>query len=373
VTRSARLARAEHDAIRLCHSGSDSRNVRQDVVRAVRRIIPVDAVFFATADPETLLFTGAWSEEPLDTAADLFLENELRGGDVNRFTALATSGRHVASLDEATRGDRRASGRYVEIMRPLGLGDELRAALVADGMCWGYVCLHRTDKPAGFTPAEAAALTRLAPHLGHALRNAVLLRPSSTPEPGLRPGPTLEPGLRPGVVLLAEDLSVVAITPDAEQLLSLIEPDRPGRHPLPMVVYAVAAALRAIVRDTSPPPHTATLPGLPSSRVLTAAGLWLNVHASRLSGPPDAGQLVVILEPVEPRATVPLILSAYGLTTREAEVARLVLRGQPTNAIADVLHISRHTVQDHLKSVFDKTGVHSRRDLVGHLLSPPQR
>ena len=78
----------------------------------------------------------------------------------------------------------------------------------------------------------------------------------------------------------------------------------------------------------------------------------------------------MILEPVEPRAVVPLILSAHGLTAREAEVARLVLRGCATHAIANTLHISPHTVQDHLKSVFDKTGFHSRRDLVGGLLNP---
>jgi DNA-binding CsgD family transcriptional regulator len=322
------------------------------VARAVRRIMPVDAVFVATADPETLLFTGAWPEEPLDSAADLFLDNELAGDDVNRFAALATTGQHVASLDEATRGDRRASGRYREIMRPLGLGDELRAALVAGGVCWGYVCLHREDDPAGFTPAEAAALARLAPHLGHALRNAVLRHGSPAPDPTLRPG----------VLLLADDLSVAAITPEAEQLLSLI--DRPGRYPLPPAIYAVAGALRAVEHGTAAP---ATLP---SARVATSAGPWLNVHASRLSGAADPHQIAVVVEPVEPRASVPLMLSAHGLTAREAEVAKLVLRGDPTRTIADTLHISRHTVQDHLKSVFDKTGVRSRRDLVGRLLSP---
>ena len=340
--------------MRLCHDGLDNSGVRREVLQAVRRMMPVDAAFFATADPDTLLFTGAWSEEPLAAATHLFLDNEFGGDDVNKFAALATSGRHVASLDQTTRRDRRASPRYREIMRPLGLGDELRAALVADGRCWGYLCLHREDEHAGFIAAEAAALGRLAPHIAQALRNATLLHSS----------PAVVHALRPGVVLLAEDLSLIAVTPEAEQLLSLIEQDEPNRFPLPMAVYAVAARLRAIEHGA---PGTF---GLPSTRIATRAGPWLSVHASRLNGPSDPHQLAVILEPVEPRAAVPLILSAHGLTAREAEVARLVLRGCATHAIAATLHISRHTVQDHLKSVFDKTGFHSRRDLIGGLLNP---
>jgi DNA-binding CsgD family transcriptional regulator len=69
------------------------------------------------------------------------------------------------------------------------------------------------------------------------------------------------------------------------------------------------------------------------------------------------------VEPCAPRATVAIRLAAYGLSRREAEVARLVLRGSSTRAISAALHISPHTVQDHLKAVFEKTGVSSRREL----------
>jgi FOG: GAF domain len=169
------VAQAERDLIRNCHSGLDASTLQRRVLRSLRRLMSVDAAFFATADPGTLLFTGAYAEEPLDTATPLFLDNEFGTDDVNKFASLATSAVHVASLDSATRLDRRSSGRYRDIMAPLGLGDELRAALVAGTDCWGYLCLHRTDHPLGFTAQEAALLARAGPHIAHGLRQAVLL------------------------------------------------------------------------------------------------------------------------------------------------------------------------------------------------------
>ncbi len=88
-------------------------------------LVPIDAVFFATADPATLLVTGAFAEDPLTAATEQFLHNEFGHDDVNKFQSLATGDRHVATLDAATGGQRTASARYCEIMSPLGLGDEL--------------------------------------------------------------------------------------------------------------------------------------------------------------------------------------------------------------------------------------------------------
>lgn len=61
----------------------------------------------------------------------------------------------------------------------------------------------------------------------------------------------------------------------------------------------------------------------------------------------------------------PLLIAAYGLTGREEQVARHVLLGDSTASIAVALHVSPYTVQEHLKRIFDKTGVNSRRELVG--------
>jgi DNA-binding CsgD family transcriptional regulator len=352
VARAAAAVAAEREILRHCHAGLDVAELQRRVLRSLRRAVPVDAAFFATADPETLLFTGAYSEDPLAAAAALFLDNELAGGDVNSFPSLVGAPVHVASLDAATHRDRLSSPRYRDIMRPIGLGDELRAALLVGSECWGYLCLHREDGRLGFTAAEAGLLARLGPHLAHGLRQAMLLhRPAAAGDPP-----------RPGVVVLDEDLNLVASTPEAECLLPLLGHGS-TRLPLPVSVYSVAAALTRSDLPQVPP----------SARVRAASGGWLDVHASRLAGPPGEQRIAVVIEQADPRSALGIVLAAYGLSAREREVARLVLRGASTRAISDTLHISANTVQDHLTSVFDKVGVRGRRELAGLLLGAPGR
>ncbi len=52
--------------------------------------------------------------------------------------------------------------------------------------------------------------------------------------------------------------------------------------------------------------------------------------------------------------------SAWGLTDRETEVARLVMSGLSNKEIGAELHISPNTVKTHLRAVFDKSGCRSR-------------
>jgi DNA-binding CsgD family transcriptional regulator len=53
-----------------------------------------------------------------------------------------------------------------------------------------------------------------------------------------------------------------------------------------------------------------------------------------------------------------------GLTEREVEVIRLVAQGLANKEIADRLNISYHTAVNHVRNIFEKTGVHSRTELI---------
>ena len=75
----------------------------------------------------------------------------------------------------------------------------------------------------------------------------------------------------------------------------------------------------------------------------------------------------MILEEARAPELAPLIADAYGLSARERSVTQLVAQGLPTTKIATVLYLSPYTVQDHLKSIFDKVGVSTRGELVARL------
>ena len=93
------------------------------------------------------------------------------------------------------------------------------------------------------------------------------------------------------------------------------------------------------------------------------------LHASRLAGPKAQGQIAVIFEVARTAEVASLIIQAYDLSKRETEIMQSVVRGLSTAEISVTFHISSNTVQDHLKAIFEKVGVRSRRELVGQLFA----
>jgi DNA-binding CsgD family transcriptional regulator len=337
---------------RLATSGLDVATFQTQALRRLRSLITIDAAFFATVDPDTLLFTSASSEEPLVEAASLFLDNEFRQDDVNKFTALAKDADPVSSLDVATRGDRASSTRFREVMAPLGLGDELRVALRSRGQCWGVLCLHRAAAATGFDIDEIALVRRIAPLLADGIRQGIAVAAANRDD--------LVPPDGAGVIVLGADLSVVSINAPAERWLDDIAGEWPSNFDVPVPV--IAAAARVMAPDLDGPVESAVA-RLPSRR-----GGWINVQASRLRGRGHE-QVVVLLQPATTQEVSSMVLAAHGLTPAQQRVAALVLQGRSTAEIVTTLHISTNTLQEHLRAVFDRLGVGSRRELVAALMA----
>ena len=327
---------------RACRSGLDPDALRAAVLPRLRKVVPVDALWWAAADPATLLFTRSYREELPEESGPYFVENEFLHDDVNKWTDLARDASGVRTLMQATDGRPARSDRYRDIFAPLGLQDELRVVLRVRDTCWGYLCLHR-EAGQVFSRDEALFVQRLAPHLAEGLRMGLLRQACHT---GHAPD-------GPGLVVLAADGAVTGLNEAAGEWLEDLGGRADGSD-LPIEISAIATRLRRL-----PPAE----PAMPRLRVRTRSGRWAVLHASWMSSQAEKAMTVIVQE-AAPAEVAPLIMAAYGLTDRERTISALVCQGMSTRQIAGRPHLTADTVQDHLKSVFDRTGVHSRGQLV---------
>lgn len=329
--------RARDGIGRLAASGLDLADLTGEAARLLARVVPYDTACWHTVDPATLIETGyhAVDMPPPDAAVAEFA---YLGTDFNTLADLAGGRRHSGVLSEATGGRLDRSPRYRELLRPNNIRGELRTALVDGGACWGVFTLFR-EEPRDFTADERDFAHEVAAVLGRGFR-AAGTRARAT-------GPAAD--LWPGVVLLDADRRAGPVTPSAARWLA--ELGDPAEEPVPFGVLSVAERVRREGAEVA-------------ARVRGRSGRWVQVL-----GAPAGDGVAVVLQAATTPSVAPLISAAYGLTARERELTDLVRQGCGTAEIAARLFISPHTVQGHLKAIFAKTGVRSRRELVTRVYS----
>lgn len=271
-----------------------------------------------------------------------FWRIEIQSPDVNKSHHLAGAVMPVALLSAATGGDLARSTRWAELLGPGGLGDELRAALVIDGHWWAALSLYRERGSPAFTEHDAAAIARVARPIAAAARAAWTI-----------PAPVAQRPQPPGTILASADGRTISATDSARTLLHQLDPAQGSSGAL---ISATAARLSAPDRADQ---HATSLRSLARG----VDGGWIQLDANRLDAPAGEASIAITLQPAVPEAVTRLLMRAHALTLRERQVAALALTGASTADIAAELFLSRHTVTDHLKSIFTKTGVHSRPEL----------
>lgn len=318
-----------------------------DVTPVIQDTVPhLEYPCWFTLDPASLLITSHYNpfmpELPSEGVALEYYEP-----DVVSLTGVVRSGQQVTTMHDATGGDPSSSRRW-QTNSAMGGDQELIAPLrTHDGGVWGVVSLYRGPGEPRFDDREKRFMARVAVPLAEGARRALLFGEATDPD-----SPTA-----PGLLVLTRDWRVESSTPGTEQWLDDL-PDAGGSS-LPAAVLAVAGqALRSAEGD-----HSGEVA---MARVLSRSGRWVVLHGAALRSTRDV-RVAVIVEPAHPARLTELLMSAYALTGREREVTRLVLQGASTAEIAEDLFVSPLTVQQHLKSVFAKTGVRSRRDLVGKI------
>jgi DNA-binding CsgD family transcriptional regulator len=338
--RRARQAVAEVE--RSCRTATEPTALHRSVAAAVSTAVPFDRFCAMSFDPATALPTGGFHAEglPMPVMPRLLQLEYGDEADVGRLADVARAGRPVLRLSEAIAGDPGRSPRFRDVLRPAGLPHEVRAVHREGRTPWGALVLFRGTDVRDFTPAEASLLAALSTRVAEALRRLQLEARASEPT-----------GDGPGVVLLEvtdAGITIATASPSALDRLAEVEDGIVDGLPL-----AVTSLTRTAYGRRGPA----------RCRLRTRPGRWLTLHAERLSG----STVSLVVEPSRPADVAALLIDAYRLSEREAEVVGLVVRGHSNAEIARALWLSPYTVADHVKNVFEKTGVRSRGELTSRL------
>ena len=338
----ARLSMEEADVRvrRLAGAGLDAHAFFEGAGETVARAVPIGGAppFWNTVDPQSQLITSIHFSGDCFFDLGAQIEWEYVAEDVNKTADVIANQRGVQTLHEVTGGHPERSPVFREYLRPNGIDQEVAVTLRArTGEVWGTLRLNRAPGQPEFSTRELTFLRSLAPRLAEGVQRALLL------------GEAVEPDWpdAPGLVVLGRGLSVESISVSANRWLGELTGDSGG---IPAAVLSVAA-------QAGNPEGPALV------RLRADTGRWFVLHGTSMTTP--AGhRAAVIIQPAAHERISSVLMAAYGLTRREREVTRLVLKGRSTAVIADELVIAPATVQQHLKSIFAKTGVRSRRDLV---------
>ncbi|URN02903.1 helix-turn-helix transcriptional regulator [Actinomadura madurae] len=352
---SAAHARVRDEIVRLAHRGLPTAEFARAVGDALARAVPAEGTCLMTTDPATMLPTAEFVENGLPAAELLRLvEIEVREPDFNTWARLARAARPAGSLSDATAGDLDRSLRQREIRRPGGFSDELRVVLADGTGTWGQLTVFREAGRPYFSPAEVEFAASIADVITDGLRRGLLLGDARAGDDDV------------GLLVLDAGDGVRMSNRAAEHLLDELGTGGREGARLPLVISSVARQARSLF---APAPGAAPAPAgaRPArARARTRAGRWLIVRGSLLDDGPEP-RVAVMLEAARPAEMAPLMVDAYGFTDSERRVTELVAKGLSTRQIANRLHVSSYTVQDHLKSIFAKSGSGSRGDLIARL------
>jgi DNA-binding CsgD family transcriptional regulator len=335
-------ARVVERVTRVCRAHDDARSLRLALLDELRAAIGFDAYAWLLADPETEVGSAPLADVPcLPELPRLIRLKYLT--TINRWTRLEGAVGLLTSPED----QREQSLVWRELLSAYDVNDVASVVFRNRHGCWGFLDLWRTGPRSVFTEGDAALLAAIAEPVTEALRRCHARTFDTPTAPENRVGPA--------VLVLSPELDVRAQTLETGEYLRVLVPPDVDRRPIPAGAYNVAAQLLATEAGVDDHP--------PSARVHLTGGVWLTLRAARIGE-----DIAVTIEHTSPTDRAALLVRASGLSAREAELLGHLVAGADTRRIAQTMFLSEHTVQDHLKSIFAKTGARNRRTLLARLV-----
>jgi DNA-binding CsgD family transcriptional regulator len=329
-----------------CAAGLDSVTLRERVARHITRYLQADAYCAMELDPATTLpvhdVNYGWPRGYVEPLADALFRSKTADTGF-----LARQRRRAIILDQLLEGAAHQTDPYFRgHVLPFGYRHEIQFMCVSGGMPRALFTFNRRAARGAFEPRHLRLLEAVAPHVGTAVHAACV-----------RAALRERPGTESGFVVLGAGGDIELASATGRRLL-----DRLHTPQRPLALAVFLQLLRRSLRDGADPAVNALSFTDPGSHQT------YRLLAERTVGADGHARAAILIEPARPLDSH-LGLLRLGLTAREAEAASAVLLDDNLHACASRLGCAPATVTRHLKTVFRKLSVGSRRELALRLMA----
>jgi DNA-binding CsgD family transcriptional regulator len=299
------------------------------VIEAILRVVPASRWAFArvTADGEL----------------GMLLDSQGNGGELAR----------LQNEFERQGGKAKTGARIAATLGPLGDFASGITLLFADAHAnFGILTLLRTNELGAFTSSEISVLTLALDATSERL-SALRLNAHEASLDGAQAGSSGE-----SFYVLDSDLQIVLAWSSQDQ----------RRIALTGLRTRLADRLPAVLEETV----RGLVAGWKSDSATQEVGVahpvpFLVVRTQPMSGP--AGLFIgVRIDRFAPSNSLAGPAARFHITPRELQVLALLLDGAKLEEIGQKLHITSSTIQDHIKSMVDKTESRNRTELIARVL-----
>jgi DNA-binding CsgD family transcriptional regulator len=307
------------------------------IVTAILRVVPASRWAFARLKADGEL-------------AGLLLDSQGSGGELSR----------LKNEFERQREKAKTGARIAATLGPLGEFESGITLLFADARAsFGILTLLRTSELGPFTSSEISVLALSLDATSERL-SALRLNPPETgrfaPSDDDHAGDADAAG--ESFYVLDKDLQIVlAWSAEDQRRVALTGLRTRLADRLPVVLEETVRDLVAGWRSDSDTQEVGIAHPVP----------FLVVRTRPMSGP--AGLFIgVRIDRFQPPHSLTGPAARFHISPRELQVLALLLDGAKLEEIGQKLHITSSTIQDHIKSMVDKTGTRNRTELIARVL-----
>jgi DNA-binding CsgD family transcriptional regulator len=228
------------------------------------------------------------------------------------------------------------------------------------GQLFGTLALFRSEHEQDFSPREKAKGELVASHLGGALEKSILIDKITKSEEIINS--ICQDLPYKGILVLDESLEPVYINEEAKKTISCLAEEKElwgnSVFPLPKELYIQCKQLTENSRLKGETAANREIKLLNKSTGQTISASLRMINYSR-----DSRMCLICMDKNESGMLLSKQLDKFGITRRELEVIGLICEGLKNSEIGEKLFISEYTVENHLRSIYEKMDVKNRINL----------